>query len=128
MSDIILDVSRRNFLKTTAAVSMVGTFAATSNVFAAGADKIKVGIIGCGGRGTGAMLDCFNADPAIELVAMGDLFEDKLKSSLGKIKKRLGDSASKRIKVTPDTMFTGFDNYKKVLACDVDLIVTAALA
>jgi predicted dehydrogenase len=78
-------------------------------------------MIGCGGRATGAAVNCLDADPGVEIVAMGDLVEDRLDSSLKKLKEKFPD----RIKVTPETMFTGFDNYKKVLACDVNLIVTA---
>lgn len=116
------NLSRRDFIKTTSAVSLAAVVGANSRIFAAGEDNIRVGVIGCGGRGTGATIDCLNADPAVEIVAMGDLFQDRLDGSLNRIKKDFGD----RVKVTPETMFTGFDNYKKVCALDnVDLIVTA---
>jgi predicted dehydrogenase len=114
-------LSRRDFIKTSAAVSVSTMLASNAGVFAAGDDKFRVGMIGCGGRGTGAAIDCLNADPGVEIVAMGDLFEDRLDGSLKRLKEKFPD----RIKVTPDRMFTGFDNYKKVLACDVNLIVTA---
>ena len=115
--------SRRDFIKTSTAVSVTAAFAGASNVFAEGLDKIKVGMIGCGGRGTGAMIDCLNADTAIELVAMGDLFGDKLEHSLNKLKGEFAD----RVKVTPEKKFTGFDNHLKVCTIDeIDLIVTAA--
>ena len=118
--------SRRDFIKTSTAVSMTAALAGTSTLFAAGNEKIKVGIIACGGRGTGAMIDCFNADPAVELVAMGDLFPDRIESSLNRLKENKGNFAD-RIKVTPDRMFSGFDNHEKVCAIDeIDLIITAA--
>lgn len=128
--------SRRDFLKASAAASAVPTIGA-SNVFAAGKDKIKVGMIGCGGRATGAMIDCFEADGAVELVAMHDVFQDRIDSSLRKLTKQKDGSGAKkkkknqarfsdRVKVTPERMFTGFDGYKKVLAIDeIDLIITA---
>lgn len=118
--------SRRDFLKASAVASVVPAVGA-SNVFAAGKDKIKVGMIGCGGRGTGAMLDCLNADEAVELVAMHDAFQDRIDSSLERIKKELAEKETPdRCKVTPETMFTGFDGYKKLLAIDgIDLIITA---
>ncbi len=82
-------------------------------------------MIGCGGRGTGAMLDCFNADPAVELVAMHDVFQDRIESSLKKMARKMG-GFSDRCKVTPERTFTGFDGYKKLLAIDeIDLIITA---
>jgi len=114
-------LSRRDFIKTSTAVSVSTMLASNAGVFAAGDDKFRVGMIGCGGRATGAAVDCLNADPGVEIVAMGDLVEDRLDSSLKKLKKKFPD----RIKVTPERMFSGFDNYKKVLACDVNLIVTA---
>ncbi|AQT66975.1 putative oxidoreductase YvaA [Anaerohalosphaera lusitana] len=114
--------SRRDFIKATSAVSLAAV-AGPASVFAAGEEKIRVGVIGCGGRGTGATIDCLRADPAVEVVAMGDLFQDRLDGSLRRLKKDFAD----RVKVTPETMFTGFDNYKKVCAIEeVDLIVTAA--
>ncbi len=116
-----LGLSRRDFIKTSAAVSVSTMLASNTRVFAAGDDKFRVGMIGCGGRATGAAVNCLDADPGVEIVAMGDLVEDRLDSSLKKLKEKFPD----RIKVTPETMFTGFDNYKKVLACDVNLIVTA---
>ena len=114
-------LSRRDFIKSSTAVSVSTMLASNAGVFAAGDDKFRVGMIGCGGRATGAAADCLNADPGVEIVAMGDLVEDRLDSSL----KRLKEKFPGRIKVTPERMFSGFDNYKKVLACDVNLIVTA---
>lgn len=119
-------ISRRDFIRTSAAVSIAAGLSSTSSVFAAGKDKIKVGMIGCGGRGTGAMMNCFDADPAVELVAMGDLFADKIESSLKWLNGIEGKYAD-RIKVTPERIFTGFDNHEKVCAIkEIDLIVTAA--
>ena len=120
-SNFLGGFSRRDFIKASAAASVVPAMGA-SKAFAAGNEKIKVGMIGCGGRATGAMINCCDADPAVELVAMHDLFQDRLDSSLARIKKRKAD----RVKVTPETMFTGFDGYKKLLAIDdIDLIITA---
>ncbi len=116
------DISRRDFIKTSAAVSLAAMTVGANKAFAAGSDKLRVGMIGCGGRGTGATLDCLNADKGVEVVAMGDLFKDRLDGSLNTLKKEFAD----RIKVTPDTCFVGFDAYKEVVACkEVDLIVTA---
>jgi predicted dehydrogenase len=114
-------VSRRNFIKTSTAAGVAALLSGTSGVFAAGSGKIRVGVIGCGGRGTGAAIDCLNASPDVEIIAMGDLFKDQLDGSLRKIKRDFAD----RVKVTPETSFAGFDNYKKVLACDIDMVVMA---
>jgi myo-inositol 2-dehydrogenase / D-chiro-inositol 1-dehydrogenase len=116
-------VTRRDFVKTAAAASIAAAFPAGFGVHAAGSDTFKVGVIGCGGRGTGATIDCLKADPGVEVVALGDLVPDRLEESLARLTKEFPD----RIKVPADRRFTGFDNYKGVLAVpDVNLIITAA--
>jgi predicted dehydrogenase len=121
MSDQQSSVTRRDFVKAAAAVSVAASLP-EFHVFAAGSDTIKVGVIGCGSRGTGATIDCLNADPAVEVVALGDLVPDRLAKAL----ERLTKEFPTRVRVPPDRRFTGFDNYEKVCACqDVNLIVTA---
>jgi predicted dehydrogenase len=116
-------VSRRDFVRTAAAAAFVAAFPGSFNLFAAGSDAIKVGVIGCGGRGTGAALDCLKAASGVEVVALGDLVPDRVESSLARLTKEFPD----RVNVPVDRRFAGFDNYLKVCACpDVNLIVTAA--
>jgi len=112
-------VSRRNFIKTSAAVGMAALLPGKERLFAAGSDKIRVGMIGCGDHGTGDAISCVNSSANVEIVAMGDLFKDRLDSSLGELKKQVSD----KVKVTKDTCFLGFDAYKKVIACDVDIVM-----
>lgn len=118
-------MSRRNFLKTTAASAAL--VAGAGGVFAAGSDTIRVGLIGCGGRGTGAgIIDCAESSPGIQLVAMGDLFQDHLNAAPERIKTNLQKRelpVEAIYKVTPDTMFVGFDAYKRVIESDVDMII-----
>src|ERR1051326_2296765 len=72
-------VSRRGFIKTTAAVSAVAMTALGSNfAYAAGSDKIRVGVVGCGGRARGAARDCVTAAGNVQIVALADLFKDRL--------------------------------------------------
>jgi len=116
-------VTRRDFVKTAAAASIAAGFPGSFGVFAQGSDVIKVGVIGCGGRGTGAAIDCLKADPGVEIVALGDLVPDRVESSLARLTKEYAT----RVKVPAANRFTGFDNYKGVLSVpDVNLIVTAA--
>lgn len=114
--------SRREFLKTTGMVG-AGAFAGLSLsrfVHASGEDPIlKIALIGCGGRGTGAAANALDADPRTVLVAMADAFEDRLNSSLAALKKTHGD----RVKVTPETSFVGLDGYKRAIASDVDVVL-----
>jgi predicted dehydrogenase len=114
---------RREFCKTAAAASVAAVMPAGFGVFAAGSDAIKVGVIGCGGRGTGAALDCLNADPAVEIVAMGDLVPDRIANSLKTLTGKFGD----RVKVPASRQFTGFDNYQGVCSVpEVNYVITAA--
>jgi len=111
--------SRRDFIKTSA-VSLAALGSGTSKIFAAGSDTIRVGLIGCGGRGTYDTSNCLMSSKGIELVAMGDLFKDRLENCRTALQKNLPD----RVKVTDETCFAGWDAYKKVIACDdVDLVI-----
>jgi len=116
-------LTRRDFIKTSVGASLAAAIPGNLGLHAQGSDTIRVGVVGCGGRGTGAAIDCLNAAPGVEIVAMGDLFQDRIDSSLKRIQKEHQD----KVKVTKDKCFTGFDNYLKVAACpEVNLIVTAA--
>jgi len=114
-------------MKTSAAVSLGALASGTSRIFAAGSDKLRVGLIGCGGRGRYDTTNCLKSSPNVELVAMGDLFKDRLESCLERLSKvdpekkiaPLGD----KVNITPDRCFVGFDAYKKVIACDVDMVI-----
>ena len=113
------EVSRRDFIKASAAVSMAAVLGGQERLFAAGSDKIRVGLIGSGGQGTRDTISCLNSAPNVELVAMCDIFRDRLDGSLETLKKEVGE----KVKVTEDTCFVGFDAYKNVIASDVDLVV-----
>ena len=89
----------------------------------AGSDVIKIGLIGCGGRGTGAALQALNADKGTVLTAMGDVFTDHLQSSIEGLTKELGDRASSKIQVPPEKRFVGFDAYQKVIDSGVDVVL-----
>ena len=112
-------LSRRDFIKTSAVVSAAAIAAPFSRAFAAGSDKIRLGLIGSGGRGLYDTTSCLNASKSVELIAMGDLFKDRLDDTLAKLKQDFPE----QVKVTPQTTFVGFDAYKRVLACEVDLVI-----
>ena len=80
-------VSRRDFLKTGAAISAGAILSPTNRIFAAGSDTMRVAMIGCGGRGTKDAIDCLKSADGVELLAMADLFQDKLDSSLASSKR-----------------------------------------
>jgi predicted dehydrogenase len=123
------NLSRRSFLKTS---TLAGAGASTFTIVrpemvrAAGKEKLKAGLIGCGGRGTQAVEDTLEGNPNIELVAMGDVFEDRLESSLKNLKEgKRSQPFADRVKVDAEHRFTGFDAFKKVIASDIDIVMLA---
>ncbi|HYG76954.1 MAG TPA: Gfo/Idh/MocA family oxidoreductase [Planctomycetota bacterium] len=117
--------SRRDFLSASSAAVAGAALASSiaSRAYAAGDDVIKVGLIGCGGRGTGAAEQALNADKNVKLVAMGDTFSDRLEGSLSNLKKC---SAGSKVDVAPDKKFVGFDCYKQVIDSGVDVVLLAS--
>jgi predicted dehydrogenase len=116
--------SRRDFLRTStaaAAAGLAGSLAAPLGVHAAGSDVLRVGLIGCGGRGTGAAAQALRADKNVQLVAMGDVFEDRLESSLATLEK--DEEIAAKIAVKPDHRFVGFNAYKDLIGSGVDVVL-----
>jgi predicted dehydrogenase len=115
-------LDRRDFLlRSAGAASLLAGSPLVPPVHARGSATIRVGLVGCGGRGTGAAANCVASAPGVELVAMGDLFDDRLKGSYETLQQELGAA----FKVTPERAFSGFDAYAKVIASDVDLVLLA---
>lgn len=114
--------TRREFIKVSATLgaAAMATPLLSRSVFAAGRDEIRVGLIGCGGRGTGAAANCLESSEGVRLFAMGDLFRDRLDQSRQNLEGH-GDAA----KVPDEHCFSGFDAYEKVLATDVDMVILA---
>jgi len=119
-------MTRRGFLKrSTAAASLAATagLAVSRTAHAAGSDVIKLGMVGCGGRCTGAADNAMTADPGTRLVAMTDLFPDRVQASRNNLKKRKPD----QVAVDDAHCFSGLDGYKNVIeSVDVVLIACAA--
>ena len=112
--------SRRDLLKAGAAVSAGVVLSSSGRVFAAGSDKIRVAMVGCGDRGTKDAIDCLKSDPGVEMIALAELLPDRLASSLARMKKEVPG----QVKVTPETSFIGFDAHQKVMALkDVDAVL-----
>jgi len=116
-------MTRRDFIKSTSTASVVAMMSGTGALFAGGSDKIRVGLIGCGGRGTGAAINCVEASSDVVITAMGDLFEDRVESSFQRLSEKL---SAENFQVNPDRRFFGFDAYQKVLASDIELVILAA--
>lgn len=122
------DVSRRNFMTgsaQTAAATAVGLQIVRPETLRGQAnEKLTIGIVGCGGRGTRGVAEAIRGNPSYELTVMGDLFEDQLERSL----RRLRDSdefepeVKKQIQVAPENRYLGYDAYKKVVDSGVDVV------
>src|ERR1035438_6800952 len=117
------DSSRRSFL-TSAMAATAFTIIKPELVRGAGNEKLKYGLIGCGGRGTQAIQNVLTGCDNVEIVAMADVFEDRLEDSIRK-SKALDPKLSGRFKVDAEHRFVGFDAYKKVLASDIDVVMLA---
>ena len=143
-------ISRRSLLKQS---SLLGAGASAFSILrpraarAAGSERLKAGLVGCGGRGTQAVVDLLTGNEQVELTGMADVFEDHLEQSLARLRdpkftgryagitvERNGQpqemtatdlvaSIQPRIRVEPDHHFTGFDAYKKLLASDIDIVM-----
>jgi len=117
--------SRRGFVKTSAvaggALATAIHFPHVANAAAAG-DKIKIGWVGCGGRGTGAANQALNADSNLVMWSMGDIFQDKIDSGLESLKKVQAKTPEK-VNVSPERQFTGLDAFQKVLNSGVDVVL-----
>ena len=114
-------VSRRGFMRGAAAGAVSLAAASTFNprAFAAGSDTIRVGLIGCGGRGTYDTGNFLKAAEGVELAAMGDMFKDRLDTC----RQTLTMNQPDKVKVTKDKCFVGWDAHQKVLATDVNIVI-----
>jgi predicted dehydrogenase len=116
--------TRREFFKTSALAG--GLLAAPAilpgKLFAKeNSDTLRVGLVGCGGRGSGAADEALSADKNVILTAAGDAFEDRLQTSLKNLRTEHGD----RVQVAPDKCFVGLDAYQKVIDSGVDVVLLA---
>ena len=132
--------SRRKFLSdmTLGAIGAIGTAGLISGCASSGAipglsdatppilldqapdgKVLKAGLVGCGGRGAGAAVNFVDAGPNLEIVALGDVFEDQLDKCRRTLK------AARGIEIADDKCFTGFDNYEKVIDAGVDVVLLA---
>ena len=124
-------IDRRDFMKGTAMVTggvmMAGLPVGASAFVNPKAKKLKIAVVGCGGRGTGAAVQALIADPDVELVAMADAFKDRLDDSYNSIMKSeyLTDEQKKNVRVKDKDKYVGFDGYKEAIK-EADVVILAA--
>jgi len=129
MSDV-LKTSRRSFLETSAVVggaAMLGSLSLARSVHAAGSDVMKVCLVGCGGRGNGAVRDhiraASEAGHKVQVIAVADAFEDRAKGTAESLRKEFGKDV---VDLPDDRVFVGLDSYKKAIDSGVDLVINAS--
>ena len=115
--------SRRRFLaQTLAGAAAAGTLSLARSAHAAGSNVIKIGLIGCGGRGSGAAVNAMNSGPDIRLVALADVFADRLPGARERLKKL----KPQQVEVADDHCFSGFDAYEKLIHSGIDVVLCGA--
>ena len=122
-----MSFSRRKFLSavgltTVAGVVAANTSMASPSLWSVSTKTLKVGLIGCGGRGTAAAMEALNADPNVVLHAMADAFGDHLDESYKTLKEKMGE----KIQVKKEQQFVGLDAYKKLLSSGIDVVILAS--
>ncbi len=120
--------TRRRFIQSSATAAAGATAAlnltAATTAYAAGKGTLKVGLVGCGGRGTGAIQNAMNADDDVQLVALGDLFLDQAQGTLRTVKRNYKDPAKAKKVAKNVNLYYGWDAYKRVID-DVDVVCMA---
>lgn len=114
-------LDRRRFVGTVALPAACGLVVPAGGVFAGGGDRIRVGLVGCGGRGTGAALHALAAAPGVTITAMADAFADQIDSSAALLAARAGAAFD----CPPARRHVGLDAWRQVVAADVDLVILA---
>jgi predicted dehydrogenase len=122
-----LNNTRREFLKTSTGLAvgatLLGTMAVPRGVHAGASETLRVGLVGCGGRGTGAAQNALDASGSNVLTAVADAFEDNARTALRQLKRN--ESTVERVQVPEEKVFVGFDAYKQLIDSDVDVVILA---
>ena len=129
MTDNPTAITRRTFVQSSTAAAAAMMF--PSGVHTQGSDVVRVGVVGTGGRGTGAIHDILMSSDGVAITALGDLSPDRLEQSRMNLDAQAGKEPAfgakykAGFKVAGDKVYTGFDAYKRVLAADIDLVILA---
>ncbi len=120
-------ITRREFGKAAAALSGAAMLAARAARAQENGDTLKVGLLGCGGRGTGALNQLLEANENVVLIALADVFEDRTMGVYERMVKAGAENLAGKVAVEPDHCFTGLDAYKQIMATDIDILVEGTL-
>lgn len=117
-------ITRREFAKASAAAGFA-ILTAKSGIAATNSDTLRIGLIGCGGRGAGAVLNCLQGNDNVKIVALADMFADRLQSKRKEMENHKSPRIKPKVDINDDMCFTGLDAYKKLLETDVEMIIHA---
>ncbi|MFA7691389.1 MAG: Gfo/Idh/MocA family oxidoreductase [Candidatus Hydrogenedentales bacterium] len=118
-------MSRRDFAKASAVAAGFAILSSKSGIAQDNVDTLKIGLIGCGGRGGGAVVNCLMGNDNVKFVAMADVFEDKLVARRNDLRGNQHPKVQPKIDIQDDLCFFGLDAYEKLLATDVDIVIHA---
>src|SRR5699024_3923182 len=122
------NISRKDFVKASSLAAgglMVGSLPFSGRAKSAGAATLKIALVGCGGRGTGAARQALSTGDGVQLVAMADAFQDRLDESYQTLNKVFAEENPEKINVPEEHKFTGFDGYKEAISlADVVILAT----
>lgn len=113
-------INRRHFVHTTAILTAAGSLRAAQK--ADSSETLRIGLVGCGGRGTGAASQALGAEYNGKLVAMADVDPKQIEGSINSLSQKFPD----RVSVSPEHRFVGLDGYQKLLQSDVDVVLLAS--
>ena len=112
-----------------AGIALAGGLDIARTAYAAGSDELKIALVGCGGRGTGAVVDCLTSCENVRLIAMGDVFKEHAEGSLARLRKNQRKCSERnavaKIDVPAERMFIGFDAFQKVIDAGPDIVLLA---
>ena len=127
MADVAKGSSRREFLVKVAGVASLSASASVLDSVARMAhgatyeETLRVAVVGCGGRGTGAAVNCFSVPSPVKIVALADVFEEQVRGAKAQLEAR----DKSKTDLPPERLFWGLDSYKHAIDCDVDLVIIA---
>ena len=120
-------LTRRDFGKMSAAAAGFAILSSKAAVAETNSGTLKVGLLGCGGRGTGAAMQMLEGNENVKLVAVADIFEDKANGARKRFEKAKKEDIAKKVDIDDDHVFVGIDAYKGILGSDIDVLIEGTL-
>ncbi len=120
-------LSRRHFVKMSAAVAGFAILKSKRSVAETNSETLKVGLLGCGSRGSGAARQILEGNENVKLIALADCFPDRVEEKRKQLANHADPNVSKKVDIADDHCFTGLDAYKGILATDIDILIEGSL-